>query len=290
MEGHRWGLPIAPGTVRRRVEEVLDAVGALPYADAPVGMLSGGEQQRVRITQALATDPRMLLRDEPLLYRDLQHQRAVTDLVDRRRRSAGTAVVFVTHEINPVLGMVDRVLYLAPGGFRIGPPDEVMTTTALSELYGTHVDVLRVRGRIVVVGRPTRPTCTTPRAQPTAPAALPAVDGHDRTVAAGRRRCGRRRLAADLQLRRRPGPETRPISAPGPAGRRSGPGRKRSASAPATSTSREIPPPKRSSAVILLPSPAFRPDGWSLRVVCAVRHLGRGRLGNGDVGARGHFA
>ncbi|MCX5381483.1 metal ABC transporter ATP-binding protein [Streptomyces sp. NBC_00091] len=154
MEGHRWGMPIAPGAVHRRVEEVLDSVGALPYADAPVGMLSGGEQQRVRIAQALATDPRILLCDEPLLSLDLQHQRAVTALVDRRRRSAGTAVVFVTHEINPVLGLVDRVLYLAPRGFRIGPPDEVMTTAALSELYGTEVDVVRVRGRIVVVGAP----------------------------------------------------------------------------------------------------------------------------------------
>ncbi|MGR4880290.1 metal ABC transporter ATP-binding protein [Streptomyces sp. LARHCF249] len=154
MEGHRWGMSLAPGAVRRRVEEILDSVGALPYADAPVGMLSGGEQQRVRIAQALATDPRILLCDEPLLSLDLQHQRAVTALVDRRRRSAGTAVVFVTHEINPVLGLVDRVLYLAPRGFRIGPPDEVMTTAALSELYGTQVDVLRVRGRVVVVGAP----------------------------------------------------------------------------------------------------------------------------------------
>ncbi|MET9323342.1 metal ABC transporter ATP-binding protein [Streptomyces sp. NPDC003038] len=154
MEGHRWGVSPAPGAIRRRVDEILDSVGALPYADVPVGRLSGGEQQRVRIAQALATDPRILLCDEPLLSLDLQHQRTVTALVDRRRRSAGTAVVFVTHEINPVLGLVDRVLYLAPGGFRIGPPDEVMTTATLSQLYGTEVDVLRVRGRIVVVGAP----------------------------------------------------------------------------------------------------------------------------------------
>ncbi|MGW0394796.1 metal ABC transporter ATP-binding protein [Streptomyces sp. NPDC003042] len=154
MEGHRWGVSLTPGAIRGRVDEILDSVGALPYADVPVGRLSGGEQQRVRIAQALATDPRILLCDEPLLSLDLQSQRTVTTLVDQRRRSADTAVVFVTHEINPVLGLVDRVLYLAPGGFRIGPPDEVMTTSTLSELYGTQVDVLRVRGRIVVVGAP----------------------------------------------------------------------------------------------------------------------------------------
>ncbi|GGX23739.1 metal ABC transporter ATP-binding protein [Streptomyces chryseus] len=154
MEGHRWGPWSPRRAVRRRAEELLREVGAAPFADAPVGRLSGGEQQRVRVAQALATDPRVLLCDEPLLSLDLQYQRTVTDLVDRRRRTAGTAVVFVTHEINPVLELVDRVLYLAPGGFRIGPPDEVMTTSSLSALYGTRVDVVRVRDRVVVIGAP----------------------------------------------------------------------------------------------------------------------------------------
>ncbi|UYB43990.1 metal ABC transporter ATP-binding protein [Streptomyces sp. Je 1-4] len=152
LDGHRWGLPLARRAVRRRVDDLLDSVGATPYADVPLGRLSGGEQQRIRIAQALATDPRILLCDEPLLSLDLHHQRTLTGLVEERRRSAGTAVVFVTHEINPVLGLVDRVLYLARGGHRVGPPDEVMSSTALSELYGTQVDVVRVGGRIVVAG------------------------------------------------------------------------------------------------------------------------------------------
>ncbi|MFF8610464.1 metal ABC transporter ATP-binding protein [Streptomyces sp. NPDC015346] len=154
MDGHRWGPTPARAATRRRVDELLAHVGATPYADVPLGRLSGGELQRVRVAQALASDPRLLLCDEPLLSLDPRHQRTVTRLVDERRRSAGTAVVFVTHEINPVLGLVDRVLYLAQGGFRVGPPDEVMTSSTLSELYGTRIDVLRVRGRIVVVGAP----------------------------------------------------------------------------------------------------------------------------------------
>ncbi|MFF3316393.1 metal ABC transporter ATP-binding protein [Streptomyces sp. NPDC003035] len=166
LEGHRWGLPLAGRAARRRVDELLDSVGALAYADVPVGRLSGGEQQRVRIAQALATDPRILLCDEPLLSLDLQHQRTVTDLVERRCRAADTAVVFVTHEINPVLGPADRVLYLAGGGFRIGPPEEVMTSAVLSRLYGTQVDVVRVRGRIVVVGAPDAAPAHHPGARP----------------------------------------------------------------------------------------------------------------------------
>jgi zinc/manganese transport system ATP-binding protein len=157
IDGHRFGLRLGTRAVRGRVDEILDAVGAGAYADVPLGLLSGGERQRVRIGQALATDPRILLCDEPLLSLDLNHQRAVTELIDARRRTHDTAVVFVTHEINPVLDLVDRVLYLAPGGHRVGAPEEVLTSESLSRLYGTQVDVVRVHGRVVVVGAPDGP-------------------------------------------------------------------------------------------------------------------------------------
>ena len=162
IDGHRWGLPLPRRAVRERVDELLAAVGATSYGDVPVGLLSGGEQQRVRIAQAVATDPALLLCDEPLLSLDLAHQRTVTRLIDERRRAAGTAVLFVTHEINPVLPMVDRVLYLVDGRFRIGPPAEVMTSAVLSELYRTDVDVLRLRNRLVVVGTEEHAHCDDP--------------------------------------------------------------------------------------------------------------------------------
>jgi zinc/manganese transport system ATP-binding protein len=153
LDGHRWGIGLGGRAARRRtVDAALAAVGAMRYADAPVGRLSGGEQQRLRVAQALVGDPDVLLCDEPLLSLDLAHQRAVSDLIDRRRRDAGTAVLFVTHEINPILPLVDRVLYLVDGRFEIGTPAEVMTSETLSALYRTQVDVIRVRDQIVVVG------------------------------------------------------------------------------------------------------------------------------------------
>jgi zinc/manganese transport system ATP-binding protein len=153
LDGHRPGIGLRGRRVRReRVDAALAAVGGTAYADSPVGRLSGGEQQRLRVAQALVGDPNVLLCDEPLLSLDLSHQRTVTRLIDERRRAAGTAVLFVTHEINPVLPLIDRVLYLVNGRFRVGPPDEVMTSEVLSELYRTRVDVLRVHGRLVVVG------------------------------------------------------------------------------------------------------------------------------------------
>ncbi|MGH3752300.1 MAG: metal ABC transporter ATP-binding protein [Pseudonocardiaceae bacterium] len=154
LDGHRWGPGFPSARRRARVLEALDAVGARHYADAPVGLLSGGEQQRLRVAQALVGDPDVLLCDEPLLSLDLAHQQLVSALIDTRRRTANTAVLFVTHEINPVLPVVDRVLYLVDGRFRIGTPDEVMNSATLSQLYGTDVEVLTVRGRLLVIGTP----------------------------------------------------------------------------------------------------------------------------------------
>jgi zinc/manganese transport system ATP-binding protein len=155
LDGHRLGLRIGRRARRDRIDRInaaLAAVGASGYANSPAGRLSGGEQQRLRVAQALVGDPSVLLCDEPLLSLDLANQRVVSELIDRRRTEAATAVLFVTHEINPVLPLVDRVLYLVNGQFRVGTPDEVMTTEVLSELYRTQVDVLRVRDRLVVVG------------------------------------------------------------------------------------------------------------------------------------------
>jgi len=135
------------------IEVVLLAqVGATAYANVPVGQLSGGEQQRLRVAQALANDPSVLLCDEPLLSLDLNHQQTVVELIDQRRRSHGTAVLFVTHEINPVLAITDLVLYVIDGGFRLGAVEEILTTATLSELYGAPVEVIRRGDRIVVVG------------------------------------------------------------------------------------------------------------------------------------------
>ncbi|HVT21779.1 MAG TPA: metal ABC transporter ATP-binding protein [Mycobacteriales bacterium] len=152
LDGHRWG-PVWPSReARQRVAAAIDAVGASHYADAPLGSLSGGEQQRLRIAQALLADPAVLLCDEPLLSLDLGHQQAVMTLIDRHRREHDSAVLLVTHEINPILPLVDRVLYLVGGRWTVGTPDEVMTTERLTDLYGAPVDVLRVRDRIIVVG------------------------------------------------------------------------------------------------------------------------------------------
>ncbi|MDX6658638.1 MAG: zinc/manganese transport system ATP-binding protein [Solirubrobacteraceae bacterium] len=152
LDGPRFGFSRLQNHDRAEIDEALATVGALGYADAPIGLLSGGEQQRLRIAQALLGDRSLLLCDEPLLSLDPSHQHEVTALLDRRRRELGISVVFVTHEINPVLPYVDTVLYLTNGRWAAGPPNDIFTSERLSALYGTSIDVLRIRDRIVVVG------------------------------------------------------------------------------------------------------------------------------------------
>ncbi len=165
VDGHRWGLPLPhwwPGGATRRaaaarVEEVIDLVGAGAYADRPIGELSGGEQQRLLIAQALAPAPELLLLDEPLDSLDLPNQAAIATLIARISRARRVAVVMVAHDVNPVLAHLDTVVYLAPGGSRIGPPRQVITGPALTELFGTPIEVLTASdGRLVVIGHPDR--------------------------------------------------------------------------------------------------------------------------------------
>jgi zinc/manganese transport system ATP-binding protein len=154
VDGHRWGIGLPSSARRLRVEAAIDAVGASRFAGAPIGRLSGGEQQRLRIAQALVGTPKLLLCDEPLLSLDIKHQGEVVNTLDQQRRVGNIAVMFVTHEINPILPVVDRVLYLAGARWAVGTPDEVLTSATLSQLYQTTVEVLRVQGRIVIVGAP----------------------------------------------------------------------------------------------------------------------------------------
>jgi len=150
VNGTRWFVRPTSRAENRRIDTAIKEVGASAYCHKPLGLLSGGEQQRLRIAQALVNNPRVLLCDEPLLSLDLASQTAVANILDQRRKQ-GTAIMFVTHEINPVLPIVDRVLYIVGGRWAIGRPEDVLTSKSLSALYGVPVEVLRVHGRIIVV-------------------------------------------------------------------------------------------------------------------------------------------
>jgi zinc/manganese transport system ATP-binding protein len=158
IDGHRFGIALPSRRRTALVDEMLAAVDATRFADARVGELSGGEQQRVLIAHALVGRPDLLLLDEPLANLDLGSAHEVVSLLSRIAREQGIAVLLSAHEMNPLLPVMDRVVYLAEGRAATGSTDEVITSPVLSRLYRHHVDVVRVQGRVlVVVGDQTDP-------------------------------------------------------------------------------------------------------------------------------------
>jgi zinc/manganese transport system ATP-binding protein len=149
--GHRFGMPMPSKQRRQVVDEMLSAVDAQRFADARVGRLSGGEQQRVLIAHALVSRPELLLLDEPLANLDLRSGHEIVELLDKVRTEQHIAVLLSAHEMNPLLPVMDRIVYLAGGRAASGTTEEVIRADVLSELYGDHVDVLDVHGRLLVV-------------------------------------------------------------------------------------------------------------------------------------------
>ncbi len=151
LDGHRFG-PVLPSRRRQeRVEEMLADVGASSFGDTRVGRLSGGEQQRILIAHALIGRPRLLLLDEPLANLDLSSAKQTVELLARLARTHDLAVLVSAHELNQLLPALDRVVYLADGRAVAGSTEEVIRQDVLTRLYGRHVDVIRVHGRVIVV-------------------------------------------------------------------------------------------------------------------------------------------
>ena len=151
VDGHRWGLPFLDAAARRDVDRALDLVDARALAVRPLAELSGGQRQRLLLAQALVGRPRLLLLDEPLMSLDPHNQHAVVELVRRVQQEMRITVLFSAHELNPLLGVLDRVLYLGGGRAAIGTVDEVITGPVLSRLYGSAIEVVRLHGRVFVM-------------------------------------------------------------------------------------------------------------------------------------------
>jgi zinc/manganese transport system ATP-binding protein len=149
--GERWGLPILDRRGRGEVDWAIETVGGTALAERPLAQLSGGERQRLLLAQAILGKPKILLLDEPLISLDPHYQQEAVALAKRVQTELGMTVLFTAHELNPLLGAMDRVLYLGQGQAALGTVDEVMTGPILSRLYGTPIEVLRIQGRIVVV-------------------------------------------------------------------------------------------------------------------------------------------
>ena len=152
LDGNQWGIGFPNKKRDEMIDKALDEVDALHFANAPVGHLSGGEQQRLLIAQALITNPQILLLDEPLSNLDIHHGQEIIALLVKLAKERQVSIMLVSHDVNPLLPVIDRVLFIANGQFAIGAPDKVLTTEILSKLYNTPIQVVRALDRIFVVG------------------------------------------------------------------------------------------------------------------------------------------
>jgi zinc/manganese transport system ATP-binding protein len=152
LDGNRWGIPLPNRKRTERIERALADVNARHLKDEPIGHLSGGEQQRLLIAQALISNPRLLLLDEPFSNLDLAHEREIVSQISHLAKDRNITVMLVSHDINPLLRVTDRVLFLSGGHAALGAPSEVITSQTLSRLYHAPVEVAHVSGRIFVLG------------------------------------------------------------------------------------------------------------------------------------------
>jgi zinc/manganese transport system ATP-binding protein len=153
VHGERWGVPSLSRADRIMIDKTLTAVGAGDLAARPLSEMSGGERQRLLLAQALLGEPQLLLLDEPLISLDYRYQEAVVDLVRRFTRERNITVLFSAHELNQLIGTLDRVLYLGNGHAALGTVAEVVTPSVLSQLYGTDINVVHADGHIFVLSR-----------------------------------------------------------------------------------------------------------------------------------------
>ncbi len=153
LNGERWGLPSLRGHDHGAIEQTLEAVGARDLAARPLSDMSGGERQRLLLAQALIGQPKLLLLDEPLISLDARHQEVAIDVVRKVCRERKITVLFSAHELNQLLGTLDRVLYLGNGQAVLGTVEQVVTAPVLSRLYGTEIHVVRADGHIFVMSR-----------------------------------------------------------------------------------------------------------------------------------------
>jgi len=153
VHGERWGLPSLTRADRIMIDKTLEAAGARDLAERPLSEMSGGERQRLLLAQALLGKPQLLLLDEPLISLDYRYQEAVIDLVRRFARERNVTVLFSAHELNQLIGTLDRVLYLGNGHAALGTVAEVATAPVLSKLYGADIQVVHADGHIFVLSR-----------------------------------------------------------------------------------------------------------------------------------------
>ena len=153
LTANRWGIGLSSREDRLAAMMAMTSVGSESLSRRSLGALSGGELQRVFLAEALVSRPEILLLDEPLSNMDMRREKELLQLIYGIVRSQNVAALLIAHNINPLLPFLDKVIYIANGKVATGPPEDVLTSKSLSELYGVEIEVLRdSRGNLAIIG------------------------------------------------------------------------------------------------------------------------------------------
>jgi zinc/manganese transport system ATP-binding protein len=152
FSGKQWGFSISKKD-RNAASEALNAVGSSTLAHRPLNALSGGELQRIFLAEALVSNPELLLLDEPLSNLDMRREKDLLQLVNNVVRSRNVTALLIAHNINPLLPFLDKVVFVANGRVATGDPEKVLTSEALTALYGSPIEVLHdSKGNVAIIG------------------------------------------------------------------------------------------------------------------------------------------
>ncbi len=146
------GILKSPGAEEKsKALEILKWFEMEHLAEHPMGRLSGGQQRKVLLARALFSDPKVLILDEPTSGIDIVSQERLVELIEKIYREKKLPVIFVTHNVNPILHLITHVVLLGFGKHREGPKEILFDRQVLKEIYGRDVEIVSQEGRKYII-------------------------------------------------------------------------------------------------------------------------------------------
>lgn len=157
IRGNQWGLPWLRSNDRMRCEKALTDVDAMHLANKKLKKLSGGERKRIMLAALLLDNPKILLLDEPLANLDPRYQSELLSLIDKLQKKLSLTLLITAHDFNPLLFLLDRVMFIGEGHAVLDTPDQVIQSDVLSHLYKTPLQVVEWHHRKWVLSMESNP-------------------------------------------------------------------------------------------------------------------------------------
>lgn len=150
IHGHKLGLPFLTKKDLYHIDSVLDLVHARDLAFIPLCEMSGGQRQRLLLAQALLGNPQLIIMDEPFSNLDPKWVKIILSLIKDLQEQRKLTVLLSTHDLNPLIKVMDKVICIGNHQAILGEVDQVITSDILTGLYGFPIDVIKTDQHLFV--------------------------------------------------------------------------------------------------------------------------------------------